>query len=77
MGYRSGVLQGTPGSYNDTGVIVGFKNPDDPSENGKQFSELMGKCIPLHARKLRWDGQNNIIPELASVDFDLFIGPRE
>jgi hypothetical protein len=77
MGYLSGVIQGSPKSYDDTGVIVGFRDPDKPSDNGKRFKEILSTCIKLNDRSLRWDVPPSLAPQMASVDFDLFIGPTD
>jgi hypothetical protein len=77
MGYQSGVLQGTPKSYDDTGLIIGLKDPDHPSDPAKKFSEFVGSCLQLHERSLRWDPPPNLLPQFTSIDFDLFVGPND
>jgi hypothetical protein len=78
MGYQSGVLPGSPHSYDDTGVIVGFKVPEKPSDLGKKFKELIGACIKLNDRSLIWGPPlPPLLPQLAAIDFDLFIGPKD
>jgi hypothetical protein len=78
MGYQSGVLSGSPHSLDDVGVIVGFKDPEKPSDLGKKFKQLIGSCIKLNDRNLMWGPPlPPLLPQYTVVDFDLFIGPRD
>lgn len=77
MGYQSGVIPGSPKSYDDTGLIVGFRNLEHPSDAAQKFKELFGSCVSLHERTLKWDPPPNLLPQLNSVDFDLFVGPTD
>jgi hypothetical protein len=78
MGYQSGILPGKPMSYGDTGIIIGMKDPKNPSDKAKRFKELIGACITLNERELVWDITPAVLlPQLASIDFDLFIGPSD
>jgi hypothetical protein len=77
MGYKSGVLPGNPRRYEDIGVLVGLKDPNNPSSKAKQFIELMKKCNITNQEPIRYEAALNLLPEAAALDFDLFVGPRE
>lgn len=75
MGYQSGVIQGSPKSYDDTGLIVGIKDPDHPSDAATKFKEFFGACVALHDRRLVWSPPPTLLPQYQAIDFNLFVGP--
>jgi hypothetical protein len=77
MGYQSGILSGMPKSYDDTGLIVGLKDPDNPSDIAKKFKDIIGSCVLLNDRKLTWESPPGLLPKLSTVDFNLFVGPKD
>jgi hypothetical protein len=77
-GYQSGILAGTPKNYDDIGIIIGLKDPEHPSDASKKFKALIGACIELNERSLRWDPAPGLLsPQFSSIDFNLFVGPRD
>src|SRR6202042_414870 len=67
----------SPKSYDDFGLIVGLKDPDHPSASAAKFKGLIGSCLPLHERHLKWAPPIGLLPQFASVDFNLFVGPKD
>lgn len=59
-----------PNAAEDVGVLVGVQNVNAPSDEAKQFSELLTKC-KIDNRFTNWNSVNNL-----GMTFDLFIESR-
>ena len=77
MGYRAGTVQGNSTAFNDVGVMIGLSDPEKPSEEAKKFLELIGKCDLINHPPIKFSPPPNLLPDIASIDFDLYIGPKE
>jgi hypothetical protein len=77
MGYLSGRLDGRPSAYDQVGVMLGFKDIQNPSGPAKSFAAKMTKCNLITRQPVLFEGPPNLLPSLADVDFDLFIGPKD
>jgi hypothetical protein len=77
MGYNSGVMDGRPTQIDDVGVMVGLTNPEKPTPAATKFMELMSKCGLLTGAPIKFNPPPILLPEIAALEFDLFVGPKE
>jgi len=77
MGYKSGLLDGAPKGYEDVGLMVGLKDQDKPSGEAQKFIELIGKCVLINQKRIKYDPSPSLLPDIVTIDFDLFVGPKE
>jgi hypothetical protein len=77
MAIRSGVLDATPTAYGDVGVMVGLKDIGNPSDLAKKFIAYLQECKLINHEPIQFSPRPGLLPEVAALDFDLYIGPPE
>jgi hypothetical protein len=79
MAILSGVIDGTPSAYGDFGVMVGLRDIGNPSDRAKKFISYLQDCKLINHDPIQFSPmfQGQLLPQVAELDFDLYIGPPE